>query len=308
MSGAAGAVLQPGRTLENPSPVSALGVTHRSVVYAVRESRDLKRCAYVVLWDTATRGLWRLGSSTTRICAEGPSTGSGISHVATSGRRVFWVTYAGGNIREETLWTATPTRSTPRRLADASSDVDAGARPIVLGPGTREGVPYATGRTVTFVADNGARLFRVTLTSEVRLLAAGVGPGAGRVVASLADGSVVMLSRSGVTLRTSRYEPGSVKAVALALPGPIVQTGTTIQVGSEAVTLPPPAALLDFRQGRIVYARGSQVRARHVASGADSLVRVIPVRSWQTPLFATDAWGSGWASGSSVSWRSGPLG
>ena len=308
MSGAAGAVLQPGRTVENPSSVSALGVAHRSVVYAVRETRDLKRCAYVALWDTAGRGLWRLGSSTTRICTEGLSTGSGISQVATSGRRVFWVTYAGGNFRDETLWTATPTRSTPRRLADATSDVDADARPIVLGPGTVEGVPYATGRTVTFVADNGARLFRVTLPSEVRLLAAGAGPGAAKVVASLADGSVVMLSRTGATLRTSTYEPGSVTAVTLALPGSIVQAGTTIHVGSRAVTLPSGAAMLDFRQGQIVYAKGSRVRARHVASGADSLLRVIPVRSWETPLFATDAWGSAWASGSSVSWRSGPLG
>jgi hypothetical protein len=98
-----------------------------------------------------------------------------------------------------------------------------------------------------------------------------------------------------------------VTAVALALPGAIVQAGTTVHVGPEAVGLPPGAALLDFRQGSIVYAKGSQVRSRHVTSGADSLLRIIPVRSWGRPLFATDAWGSAWASGSSVSWRSGPL-
>ena len=217
------------------------------------------------------------------------------------------MTYVGGNVREETLWTATPSRATPRRLADASSDVDAGASPIVLGPGTSDGVPYAAGRTVTYVADNGARLFRVTLPSEVRLLSAGVGPGVARVVAALADGSVVMLSRTGDILRTDPYEARAVSALALALPGPVVQVGTTIHVGPRAVTLPSGSTLLDFRQGRIVYAKGSRVRARHVTTGADSLLRVIPRRPWERLLFATDAWGSGWATGSSVSWRSGPL-
>ena len=52
--------------------------------------------------------------------------------------------------------------------------------------------PSAT--TITYVADDGRRLFRVSVGSPVRLLAAGIGPGAQRVVASLADGRVVVLS------------------------------------------------------------------------------------------------------------------
>ena len=305
--GTAAAVLTPGRTVANPSTISALGVTGKSVVYAVRERGDRRHCAYVVLWDTATRGLWRLGEGTTRVCTEGPSTGSGISQVATSGRRVFWVTYAGGNFRDETLWTATPGRRTPRRLAHATSEVDAGARPIVLGAGTRDGVAYSTGRTVTFVADDGARRFHVTLAAEVRLLSAGAGPGAARVVAALADGAVVTLSRTGGVIRTDTYAPGAVTALGLALPGAIVQTGTTVHVGAQTVALPPAAAMLDFRQGRIVYAKGARVVARRVSTGDDALLRVIPVKPWEHPLFSTDAWGSAWASGRTVGWRSGPL-
>ena len=306
-SGLAFAGLAPGRTVTEPSRVTALGVTHRSVVYAVDATPDRSRCAYVRLWNTATRGLWSFGEQTTRICKEGPSTGSGISSVATSGRRVYWVTYVGGNIREYDLWTATPTRSSPRRLAEGSSDVDSGERPLVLGAGTPEGVPYAVGATITYVADDGRRLFRVSVGSPVRLLAAGIGPGAQRVVASLADGRVVVLSKTGSVIRTTEYEPETVTAVLLALPGAIVQTGADVRVGATTVALPTGSSLLDYRQGQLVYAKGSQVRARRVATSADTLVRTIPSVPGRQPLFSTDAWGSGWATGTSVSWRGGPL-
>ncbi len=303
---AAGA-LAPGRTVTETSRITALGVTSRSVVYAVDATPDARRCAFVRLWDTATRGLWTFGEETTRLCKEGPSTGSGISAVSTSGRRVYWLTYGGGNIREYDLWTATPTRTSPRRLAEASSDVDSGASPLVLGPGTHDGVPYAVGDTITYVAEDGRRLFRVSVGSPVRLLAAGIGPGAQRVVASLADGRVVVLSRTGSVVRTIDAEPSVVTAVLLALPGAIVQTGMDVRVGATTVSLPSGARLLDYRQGRLVYAKGSQVRSRHVATSADTLLQTIPVPSFRQPLFSTDAWGSAWAKGPAVSWRGGPL-
>jgi hypothetical protein len=306
-SGVAFAALAPGRTVTEPSRVTALGVANRSIVYAVDATPDRRRCAYVRLWNTATRGLWTLGEQTTRICKEGPSTGSGISSVATSGRRVFWVTYVGGNIREYELWTATPRRASPRRLAEASSDVDSSERPLVLGAGTGEGVPYAVGATITYLADDGRRLFRVSVGSPVRALAAGIGPGAQRVVASLADGRVVVLSKTGSVIRTSDYEPEAVSAVLLALPGAIVQTGVDVRVGTTTVSLPAGATLLDYRQGRLVYAKGSQVRSRRAATSADTLLQTIPVPPGRQPLFSTDAWGSAWANGTAVSWGGGPL-
>lgn len=304
--GGAHAMLAPGRTLVAPSPVSSVSVTYRSVVYAVTENASRTRCAYLELWDTATKGLWRFGESTTRVCREGPSTGSGISSVSTSGSRVYWLTYVGGNIREYALWTATPTRRSPRRLAEGSSDVDSGSPAVVLGDGTREGVAYAVGRTVTYVADSGARLFRVELQARVRLVTAGVGPGRARVAAALDDGRVVTLSDEGSVLRTLPAD-GPVAALRLVLPGSIVQRGRDVTVGSETVTLPASAVMLDYRQGHVVYASGRLVRARRVATGADVLLRTVAVRPGQRPLFSTDAWGSAWASGASISWRAGPL-
>ena len=221
------ALLTPGRTLTNAAPVSALAVTSHSVVFAVgRTKRD---CGSVRLWDTVSRGLWTFGTRTILACEQGPSGGFGIAQVGTSGRRVFWVTNIGGNITDYQLWTATPTRPGPRRLAFESGDTD-GPTPIVLGAGTPEGVPYAVGPGVTYVTDAGARRFRVSLGSPVRLLTSGTLPGTARVLAALADGRVLLLSRAGAVLRTDQYDPGSVRAIALALDGPLVQVGNVVHI------------------------------------------------------------------------------
>ena len=78
--------------------------------------------------------------------------------------------------------------------------------------------------------------------------------------------------------------------------------------GGTKVTLPSGALMLDYRQGTIVYRKGTQVRARRIATGVDSLLRVIAVKPWQTMPFATDAGGTTWADGRNVGYRSGPLG
>ena len=300
------AFLAPGRTVANAAPVTALSVTHRSVVYAV--GRTKAACGQVRLWDTATRALWSFGERTIVGCEENPSGGYGIAQVATTGRRAFWVTNIGGNITDYQLWTATPTRKAPLRLAFASSET--GSPPaIVLGTGTDEGVPYAVGDTITYVGAAGARLFRTAVGSPVRLLTSGRGVGTARVLASLADGRVVVLSKSGALLRTDDYSPSTVRAIAFGLVGPLVQLGPTVNVGPFAggtkVRLPAGALLLDYRQGSIFYRHGTQARARQIATGHDTLLRAMPLEQSQPMLFSAD-WGTAWATGGAVSWRSGP--
>jgi hypothetical protein len=299
----AGALLTPGRTIPNTADVTALSVTHRSVVWAIGASQ--RDCGRVRLWDTASRGLWTFGEKTIRGCEEGPSGGFGIDQVATTGRRAFWVTHIGGNFTDYQLWTATPSRSGPRRLAFASAE-SGGPPAIVLGVGTQEGVPYAVGSTVTYVGADGGRLFRVTLGSPVRLLAAGPSFGTARVIASLANGDVVVLSRTGEELRTDSHEPGTVQAVELAYGGPVVQVGSTVTIGSTTsgtkVTLPAGALMLDYRQRAVYYRQGTAVRARAVGNGSDVALLQLPVKKWQPMLFSVD-WGTGWAEGKTVSWR-----
>ena len=302
----AAALLTPGRTLTSAAPVTALSVTHRSVVFAVGRTRA--GCGQVRLWDTGTRSLWSFGEHTIVGCEENPSGGYGIAQVAATGRRVFWVTNIGGNFTDYQLWTATPTRRSPRRLAFASRE--SGSAPaIVLGAGTDEGVPYAVGGTITYVSASGARLFRTVVDSPVRLLTSARGVGTARVLAALADGRVVLLSKSGGVLRTDEYAPASVRAIALGAVGPLVQVGNSVNVGPFAggtrVTLPNGGILLDYRQGQIVYRNGVQARVRQIATGRDTLLATIPLKPWQPMLFSTD-WGSAWANGSTVFWRSGP--
>lgn len=307
-SGPATAVLTPERTVVNAAPVTALSVTGRAVAFGV--GRTKTSCGTVRLWDTATRGLWTFGSRTILGCEEGFSGGFGIAQVAASGRRVFWVTNVGGNITDYQLWTATPTRPISRRIAHASSETD-GPPAIVLGRGTRDGVPYAVERVLTFVSPSGTRLFRTAVGSPVRLLTSGAAVGSGRVLAALADGQVVLFSKTGVALRTDDYGVGEVRAIALGPVGPLVQVGQTVNVGPFAggtkVTLPAGALMLDYRRGWIVYRKGTQARARQIATGDDVLLTAIALAPYQPLLLSTDTSGSAWARRAAVSWRSGSV-
>lgn len=297
------AVVVPGRTVPNTAAVTALSVTHQSVIWAVGQSQ--RDCGRVRLWDTTSKGLWTFGDKTIVGCEENPSGGFGIAQVATTGRRAFWVTNIGGNITDYQLWTATPTSPSPRRLAFASAETGA-APAIVLGVGTQEGVPYAVGSTVTYVGPDGTRLFRVSLDSPVRLLAAGPSFGNARVIAALENGDVAVLSKTGARLRTDTYDPGAVRSVQLAYGGPVIQVGDVVTIGSATtgtkVTLPPGALMLDYRQRSIVYRLGTEARSRWVGSGTDNLLQEFPIKRWQPMLISLD-WGLGWAKGSTVYWR-----
>lgn len=300
---AATSPLAPGRTLSRPGPITALAVTSRSVVFAVGETR--RECAHVELWDTASRGLWRLGRPTTLPCKERPSTGSGVWSVTSTARRALWLTFVGGNIREWQLWTATPTRRTPRQLRLVGRDVDA-PPPIVLGPGTSEGVPYAVDTQVVYLGDDGAAIFTASVAEPARLLAAGAGPGQRRVAALLAGGDVVTIDRSGAVVDTYEYDAGAVRALQLAGAGAVIQVGSAVEIrkgGSlKTVALPAAARMLDYREGRIYYALGKQVRTVRAASGADELLLSIPAPPGRAPLFSIDR-GAAWGAGTTLNWR-----
>lgn len=304
LCGAAFSALTPARSRAAAAPVTAIALTGESLVYTV--ARTPRSCGVVVLWDTRARRTWSFGHRTLLGCEEGPSGGFGITSVSVAGRRAFWLTHIGGNITDWRLWTATPTRPAPRSIAAASADTD-GPAPIVLGGGTQSGVPYAVGDTVTLVADTGARLFRTTLGSRVRLLASSRAPGdTPRVVAALDDGRVVRLSGDGDVLRTDRYAPGAVTAIALGARGMLVQSGVEVTGDLDRTELPAGATMLDHAERTIFYRRGSELRSRSLATGSDRLLRTFAVRRWQPLLFAADGDVAAWATGRVVgsgAWR-----
>jgi hypothetical protein len=204
VAGAAG-VTKPGRTRVESAPIVAVAVTGPSVTYAVGDNTTKSDCAHVYFWHTSggATGKWRYGKPTNEPCVENPSTGSGISAVAMSATRSVWIQYAGGNLRDWQLFTATRTKTKPHQLAFVEQDVSLPS-PIVVGQGTAAAVPYAVKNVVTYLGDNGAPVFKWTAPSPVLLVAAGSGPGGAQVAAFLDSGSVVLLRAAFSPPMTSR--------------------------------------------------------------------------------------------------------
>ena len=306
VAGGASGVTQPGRTRVEASPVTALSVTSSSVVYAVADNAAKTDCAHVYLWHTAggSIGKWRFGKPTNEPCREGLSTGSGVAAVAMSAGRALWVQYAGGNLRDYQLFTATKTKTSPKQLAFAERDVDAPAA-IVVGKGTPQSVPYAVDTKVTLLGDNGAAVFKWTAPSAVRRIAAGTGPGGASVAVFLATGEVDLLSSSGTVVRTYSYQPDALTAMSLAPAGLVVQVAGSVEIrkGTQTTTvaLPAGAQMFDYGQGRIYYALVGAVHALKVAGSVDSVLVASTPGKTTLASYGT-AGGFAWAVGNKINW------
>ena len=181
-----------------------------------------------------------------------------------AGTRALWLTYAGGNIREWSLWSATATRRQPKRLRFVARDVDL-PPPIILGEGDRDTLPYAVGtRVIALDSRTGKTRFTTALAERVVALATQ----RGRVAAALANGSIVILDRRGAEQGgTCGTSTRPVDAVRFALAGGStlwVQRGRTLELcgAGGAVrrgTLPPGARLVDAEGNAAVYVRRNQV-------------------------------------------------
>jgi hypothetical protein len=197
------------------------------------------------------------------------STGSGIAAVSLAGPRVLWLHFTGGNIREWSLWTRTPS-SRARRIAFILQDVDA-PPPIVLGEGdvSRFGdlLPYAIGREVVVLRSSGARRFAWTAPARVTALAAK----SGELAVGLEDGRVVVLDAGGHELRTesfgSRIDVVRITGDALA-----VQMGRSLRVGGKIFSLVRGITLADAEGSRLVLTGGGKVRLVDVGSGRARVV------------------------------------
>jgi hypothetical protein len=261
------------RTVTSPGPVRALARSGFSVAFLSGASPG--HCGpHVELWSLVTRGVHRLGRHTDDLCREAPSTGSGVTDIAVAGDRALWLEYAGGNLRDWVLQTATTTRPRERQLEFREVDVDA-PPPIVLGVASEQVMPYSIGSTVKVLKANGARAYtwrapaRVTNTTAYGAM----------VAAFVAGGRCYVLSPAGAVRQTTAFAPGSVQEFALAGVGLVVQlTGGRVEIrrGARVVRklmLPAGARMLDYAEGIVLYRVGPQIRARRVSTGRDTLLR-----------------------------------
>ena len=245
------------RAVAAPAPVTALAMDGRLVAYAA--DRSAGDCDRIRIWNLTTRAVTKLGR--TMPCDEG-STGTGIATVSIAGNRVLWLHYAGGNIREWRLFTATTTRPAPRQLAFEPRDVD-GVAPLVVGPGdaSRFGdlLPYALDHTVVALGSDGARRFSWRAPTRVTALAA-LG---GQLAVASEGGEVTILDARGHVTATETFA-SEIQVVRLTGTGVLVQRGRTLELRSGGTTrtwlLPARASLRDANADAALYVTGGQIR------------------------------------------------
>jgi len=261
------------RSVTSPGRVQALARSGFSVAFL--SGPYAGHCGpHVELWSLATRAVYRLGRRTDAFCSEGPSTGSGVTDIAVAGNRALWLAYAGGNLRDWLLMTATTTRPTERQLEFREVDVDA-PPPIVLGVASEQVMPYSIGSTVRVLRANGSRAYtwqapaRVTNTTAYGAM----------VAVFVVGGRCFVLSPTGTVRQTSTFAPGVVQEFALAGVGLVAQlSGGRVEIRRGALVirrlrLPAGARMLDYAEGILLYRLGTQIRARRVSTGRDRLLR-----------------------------------
>ena len=264
---AAGAT--PVRSVTTPATVLELAFDGSRVAYAV--GRSPSDCNRVYVWNLTTRGVSRLGRKTH---CEQTSTGNSIFQLSIAGTRVLWVHAAGGNFRDWSLWTATTTGPSPRRLRLVTRDADAAA-PIVLGDGDsgRFGdiLPYAVDRTVIALGANGARRFSWTAPARVVALSALDG----ELAVATEGGEVTVLDGAGSIVRNESYA-SEIQVVKITGNGLLVQRGRALELRNAGTPriwmLPPVARLEDAADARAYYVARGRLYAQSLAGAQTRIV------------------------------------
>lgn len=235
-------------------PITAVGVSGARVAYATADCR-------VSLWDRAAHRVTHFAPGP---ACEKTSTGTAVAAVSVAGTRVVFLHYTGGNIREWSLWTATPARPKPRQIAFATSDPDA-APPLVLGAAHGGVIPWARDKTVTVVRADGSRVLRWTAPAAVTALTGGV-------TVATADGTVYSVGGNGVHKLVFPQAPSVVATSSDAF---VVQYGRTLDsrgLRPRTYTIARTSRLVGVTGDRAVIVGGGSVRTIDLVTGAGALV------------------------------------
>jgi hypothetical protein len=245
------------------STVTGLAADGGEAVFAA--ARTATDCDRTFVWERSTRQVVQLGKK--QRC-DPVSTGRGVSGLAVSDGRALWVSYAGGNLREWRLWTATVTRTTPKSLQFVSRDVNA-LQPIIVGLAGGGLLPYAVDSTVTALRANGTTAFTWTAPARVVALAAR----SGRIAVAEEGSRVTVLDAHGNVVSVDLYA-SELSAVALIAKGLVVQRGLVLELrrGTEAHEFPIPAgAQLDDADGQsAVWSDGKLVHLMRLTDGVQT--------------------------------------
>jgi hypothetical protein len=286
------------RSVESAGRVSALARSGYQVAWVSAQVGQAD-CAHVELWNLVNKGHYRLQKKGEGLCSEGPSTGAGVVDVAIAGSRAAWLEYAGGNLRDWLLMTATRTAPKHRELEFEEVDVDEPS-PIVLGVASEQVIPYSVRDTVKALQENGKRAYSWKAPALVTNTTA-----YGRQVAVFVrGGKCYLLSPAGAVQRVYTFPVGAVQEFALGRIGLLVQLHAgKVQIWNAAgvkvreLTLPAGARMRDFQEGILLYSLNGQIRGRKIVSGKDALVRTAGA---QAPLAQLENTGLTYAVGRKV--------
>ena len=268
-----GTAAAPAPPLRLTGPVKELAADGGRVAVLLQTSRPNCTQSRVAVWQPSTRSLAPIGVSP---CSQSVSTGAGISSVALAGTRVAYVQYAGGNIRELELRSATLAARRPVTVASASFGLDELSGTYigrVAGDGSLlafdwwsvcpacagDAGPQPDRSAVWRVAGTGA-CPNAGLGSARRCTVVQAGLGAVRLLSAAAgsvallqpDGSVAIVTATGTPIAKVAFAAGELRAARLDSDGrtlaALVASGgkNALRVydstGALAATYPLPAA------------------------------------------------------------------
>jgi hypothetical protein len=292
---AGAATLDRGRL--RPARITAIDMSNQAIASA--SAWTAGHCESVEIWAPDIRAAYQF-----RMPGPCPqtSTGRGVAAVSMSDNRVAWLSYAGGNTRDWTLWTASRFARKPLKLRFASADVDA-SPPIVLGNGSGDNgvIPYAVGADVVALSDNGRR--GLSWHAPARVLALNAdSSGATAVGVLLETGQLDVVSKVGahVSVQVYDYAPKEVTAFRTIGRTAYVSTKSDIEIRTPTTTTPldlgPGAMVIGFSDGNLVYTRGAEIRDSKRPNGEDVLLRHVK----QPFLAEFDRRGLAWTAGRQV--------
>jgi len=260
-AGVAGATTQ--ASILARSTVTGLAADGGEAMFAA--ARTTADCDRTFVWERSTKQVVQLGKK--QRC-DSVSTGRGISGIAVTDGRALWVSYAGGNIREWRLWTATTSRTTPKQLQFVPRDVSA-PQPVIVGAAGGGVLPYAVDSTVTALRANGSTALTWTAPARVVALAAR----GGRVAVATEGSRVTVLDTHGNVVSVDLYA-SELSAVALIAKGLVVQRGAVLELrrGADAHVFPITAGgLLDDADGQAaVWSDGKLVHVIRLTDGVQT--------------------------------------
>ena len=261
-------------TLTLTGPVKELAADGGRAAIVLQTSRPRCTSTRIAVWQPSTRSLAPIGVSP---CSESLSTGAGIYSVALAGKRVAYVQFGGGNIRELQLRSTTLPERRPVTIASASFGLDE-ISGTYIGRAAGDGAllafdwwnvcpacagaarPQPDRSAVWRVLGSGSACPDAGLGALRRCTVVRAGFGAMRLLSvaggSLAllqpDGSVVVTNPAGETKATIPFAAGELRAARLDTDGftlaALVAAGgrnalrVFDTVGSLVRTFPLPAA------------------------------------------------------------------